>query len=463
MNTGTYDQFSLMNAGWPAGCLLLAYAAWQPVRRSAARSEDWSGVAVSIGCAAIAVGVLLYDHFVRVSVFTLVLATATVFGVLLRLALTFLDHRRLSARSMHAAHTDSITGLGNRRALLRRIGELLEADGQPRFVVVLLDLNGFKEYNDSFGHLAGDALLARLGVRLAEALPEGGQAFRMGGDEFCAIVEETSTFGAARLAAVAGAALSDRGEGFEIDSAWGHIIAPVEANTPTEILKLADRRMYAAKAVRSSVSRQTARLLVRALAEREASLADHISDVADLAEQIGARLGLALEQCEQVRRAAELHDVGKMAIPDAILLKTGPLDDDEWVFVRRHTLTGEWILSAAPGARERRPAGAVVARALGRHRLPRRACRRADPARVAHRHRRRRLRRDGQRPAVPRRAHARGGARRAAGERRARSSTRRSSTSRSSSSPRASASCAPPPPPPSAAGAPERRTPRDCP
>ena len=51
---------------------------------------------------------------------------------------------------------------------------------------------------------------------------------------------------------------------------------------------------------------------------------------------------------EQVRRAAELHDVGKMAIPDAILLKTGPLDDDEWVFVRRHTLTGEWILSAAP-------------------------------------------------------------------------------------------------------------------
>ena len=94
-----------------------------------------------------------------------------------------------------------MTGLGNRRALIAHLDErLLRQDGQRRFVLVLLDLNGFKEYNDSFGHLAGDALLARLGGRLADALPEGGQAFRMGGDEFCAIVEETSTLGAARLA-----------------------------------------------------------------------------------------------------------------------------------------------------------------------------------------------------------------------------------------------------------------------
>jgi diguanylate cyclase (GGDEF)-like protein len=348
VNAGTYTEFSLMNIGWPAGCLLLAYAAWQPARRAPSVSEDWSGVTISIVCAGLAVGVLLYDHANRVSPFTLMLATATIFGVLLRLALTFRDHRRLTHRSIEAAHTDSITGLGNRRALVRRMEELLDAEEQPPFVLVLLDLNGFKEYNDSYGHLAGDGLLARLGDRLAAALPAGGQAFRMGGDEFCAIVEETDALGAPRIAALAGAALSERGEGFDIDSSWGHVVAPREANSPSELLKLADRRMYAAKAVRSSASRQTARLLVRALGEREPSLADHISDVADLAEEIGLRFGLSAERLEQIRRAAELHDVGKMAIPDAILLKTGPLDDDEWVFVRRHTLTGEWILSAAP-------------------------------------------------------------------------------------------------------------------
>ncbi len=346
---GTYDELSLMNAGWPAGCLLLAYAAWRPRESLRARAEDWSSVAVSIGSAGLAVAVLVYDHFHRVSVLTLILASATLAAVLLRLALTFREQRRLVAANLLDAHTDSITGLGNRRALLRHIeAGLAETGEERRLVVVLLDLNGFKEYNDSFGHLAGDALLARLGARLAAAMPEGGHAFRMGGDEFCAVVEETSALAAARIGAIAGAALSDHGEGFDIDSAWGHVVAPDEADTATEILKLADRRMYAAKAARSSIGRQSARLLVRALEEREPSLAEHISEVVGLAEEIGTRVGLAPERLEQVRRAAELHDVGKMAIPDAILLKTGPLDDDEWVFVRRHTLTGEWILSAAP-------------------------------------------------------------------------------------------------------------------
>jgi diguanylate cyclase (GGDEF)-like protein len=350
VNVGSYNTLSWMNLGWPAACLLLAFAAWQPARRVRARAEGWSGIAVSIGCAAIAVGVLVYDHFVRVSPLTLVLASASVVGVLLRLALTFRDHLRLLDTSRAEALTDSITGLGNRRALLAHLEERLSEciDGR-RLVLVLLDLNGFKEYNDSFGHLAGDALLTRMGGRLAHALlPEGGHAFRMGGDEFCAVVEESGEAGAARVGAIAGAALSDRGEGFDIDSAWGHVIAPDEATNPTEILKIADRRMYASKAVRSSIGRQTAQLLVRALGERDAALGEHVSEVADVAVAVGDRLGLPPERLEAVRRAAELHDVGKMAIPDAILLKTGPLDDDEWVFVRRHTLTGEWILSAAP-------------------------------------------------------------------------------------------------------------------
>ena len=348
VNVGSYSELTLMNMGWPVACLLLAFAAWQPARRVIAREEGWSGIAVCIVCAAMAVGVLVYDHFDRVSPFTLALAIASLFGVLVRLALTFRDHLRLLRTSRHEAATDTVTGLGNRRALFAHLDEpLMECAPDRRCVVVLLDLNGFKEYNDSFGHLAGDALLARLGARLETALPDG-RAFRMGGDEFCAVVGESDELGAARIAAVAGAALSDHGEGFHIDAAWGFVTAPDEADTPTEVIKLADRRMYASKAVRSSVGRQTADLLVRALEERDAALGEHVSEVADVAVAVAARLGLTAERLEQVRRAAELHDVGKMAIPDAILLKTGPLDDDEWVFVRRHTLTGEWILSAAP-------------------------------------------------------------------------------------------------------------------
>src|SRR5262249_47293084 len=139
------------------------------------------------------------------------------------------------------------------------------------------------------------------------------------------------------------------GEGFDVDSAWGVVVAPNEGETPVEILKLADRRMYAFKAAeRSSIGRQTARLLVRSLEEREPARGEEVSQVANIAVAVGKELGLTGRRLELLRQVAELHDVGKMAIPDAILLKTGPLDDDDWVFVRRHTLTGEWILSAAP-------------------------------------------------------------------------------------------------------------------
>ena len=96
------------------------------------------------------------------------------------------------------------------------------------------------------------------------------------------------------------------------------------------------------------------------------------------------------EELDEVVRAAELHDVGKIAIPDAILHKPGPLDDDEWAFMRQHTVIGERILAPRPRC-ARSPARARQPRALGRHRLPRRPRGRGDPARRPDRRRRARL------------------------------------------------------------------------
>src|SRR4029079_10080547 len=83
---------------------------------------------------------------------------------------------------------DALTGLGNRRALLQVIEQrVLAADAPQTTMLVLFDLNGFKQYNDTYGHPAGDALLARLGARLAGAVADAGVAYRMGGDEFCVL------------------------------------------------------------------------------------------------------------------------------------------------------------------------------------------------------------------------------------------------------------------------------------
>jgi two-component system cell cycle response regulator len=99
---------------------------------------------------------------------------------------------------------------------------------------------------------------------------------------------------------------------------------------------------------RSSAGAQSKDVLRQALSERNPDLGHHTTSVAALAEAVAGRIGLARPQIEEVRIAAELHDIGKVAIPDAILQKPGPLDESEWEFVRSHTIIGERIVSAAP-------------------------------------------------------------------------------------------------------------------
>ena len=258
------------------------------------------------------------------------------------------------------ALSDVLTGLGNRRALMADLDAAF-ADQTPRpgrrAVLALFDLDGFKEYNDSFGHPAGDELLARLGERLRITIGGLGTAYRMGGDEFCVLTNLSGDDGEA-ISGLAAAALSDDGEAFHIGCSYGSAVLPAEASTSEEALSVADQRMYAQKTSgRKSAGRQSTDVLLRVLGERSIDLEEHTSDVARLAQQTARRLGLSTEDVRRTALAAELHDIGKTAIPDAILNKPGPLNDDEWAFMRRHTLIGERIISAAPSLA---PAGELV-------------------------------------------------------------------------------------------------------
>jgi HD-GYP domain-containing protein (c-di-GMP phosphodiesterase class II) len=133
---------------------------------------------------------------------------------------------------------------------------------------------------------------------------------------------------------------------------------PQEATTPEYALQLADKRMYAHKNGRPSGAREQAHdVLIHILQAKHPDLIDHASDVARLASHVGARLGMSAEQLAELARAAALHDIGKVGIPDAILDKPGPLNADDWSYMRQHTVIGERILSAAPALR---PVAAIV-------------------------------------------------------------------------------------------------------
>jgi diguanylate cyclase (GGDEF)-like protein len=261
------------------------------------------------------------------------------------------ENVRVQMRTAHeqikvAALTDSLTGLGNRRKLLADLDRL--AAERREALLVILDLDGFKAYNDTFGHPAGDSLLARLGQRLADAVGDHGAAYRLGGDEFCA-VWHVGEAGRAQAECICAAALRERGEGFTVTAAHGGVSMPTEAPTPEEALHAADMRMYSLKhSARPSSGVQSRDVLLRALAELRPQLGEHINAVTVMAEDVARRLGMAPHMVEQVAHAAQLHDVGKIAMPDAILNKPGPLSDEEWSFMHRHTIIGERIVNAAP-------------------------------------------------------------------------------------------------------------------
>jgi diguanylate cyclase (GGDEF)-like protein/putative nucleotidyltransferase with HDIG domain len=215
---------------------------------------------------------------------------------------------------------------------------------------MLFDLDGFKSYNDTFGHPAGDALLAHLGMKLAASVASYGEAYRLGGDEFCAVVtvEEDRL---EEVMAGASLALSERGEEFSITASHGVVLLPHEAATLEQALQLADERMYSHKHGRSGAREQARDVLMRTMQAKQPDLRQHSSEVADLAVAVARRLGMDGEEIDEIARAAELHDVGKVGIPDVILDKPAGLDATEWELMYQHTILGERILNAAPALR----------------------------------------------------------------------------------------------------------------
>ncbi|HEV2999083.1 MAG TPA: HD-GYP domain-containing protein, partial [Solirubrobacteraceae bacterium] len=144
-------------------------------------------------------------------------------------------------------------------------------------------------------------------------------------------------------------ALSASGEGFSITSSYGSVTLPTETDDPELALQLADERMYAYKdSSRASAGKQTRDLALQILAVHAPELHEHASHVATLVESVGRRLGLKDQELADAVHAAELHDIGKVAIPFAVLHKPGPLDGEEWELMRRHPAIGANILSAAP-------------------------------------------------------------------------------------------------------------------
>ncbi len=341
----------VFDALWPASAVVLGWAAWQAPRPSAVIGLDGMRLLVfPVAFALAALGLLALQGSHQIHDAAYILAVCTIAGVIARMGLTFSENLALTDRSREEALTDALTGLGNRRRLLLALEDVLQsASSREPWALLLFDLNGFKAYNDTFGHPLGDALLSRLGAKLAQVTEPDGQAHRLGGDEFC-VLTRVGVRSLEEITTATIAALSERGRGFEITTACGWIMLPAEAEESAAAMALVDKRLYADKRSRQSTDApdQLRDVLLQVMAEREPDLHAHLHEVAVMARTVGKRMGMAGEELEILVRAAELHDVGKVAVPEAILDKRASLEPGERAIIERHSEVGERILAASP-------------------------------------------------------------------------------------------------------------------
>ena len=259
---GVTGQVALMaDALVATGAIGMAAAGYADSGESEQRAPVAHGMLVPVGSGAVALGVLALGAPLDLNPAALALAAVALALALVRMGFALRENDKLLGESRVEAATDALTGLPNRRSLKADLSAALEA-GAPH-VLVLIDLNGFKSYNDAFGHAAGDAVLTRLGAALTRTVRGRGAAYRMGGDEFCVLAgcppEQAEAF-SARCAAAMGL----RGQGFSITAAHGAVTIPGEHGSAAAALALADERMYQRKrGGRVPAARQSANVLAR--------------------------------------------------------------------------------------------------------------------------------------------------------------------------------------------------------
>jgi diguanylate cyclase (GGDEF)-like protein len=286
-----------------------------------------------------------------------------------------IENSRLFTKSEEIARIDGITELFNRRHFDERMRE--EIDRHSRYgdilSILLIDLDNFKKYNDTYGHLAGDRLLVQAAAMIKSSIRSSDQAFRYGGDEFAVILPHSSTMDsfsvAERMREKIAEAMSARQ--LDISVSIGVASWPGDGATLDDLCNAADMALYYAKRTgqnRTSIASRTLfslnepsvninsdaevlstiYALAATLEARDKYTYGHSRRVSRYAVTVAEQLNLRPEQVALVSAAALLHDIGKVGIPDNVLNKEGKLLDEEWELLKQHPRLSATIVGHVP-------------------------------------------------------------------------------------------------------------------
>lgn len=248
----------------------------------------------------------------------------------------------------YLSYNDSLTGIHN-RAYLDEAMLRLNHDKFMPLSIIMGDVNGLKLVNDAFGHSAGDAYLLDIATILKRCCRPGDVLARWGGDEFVILLPRTELETAENICE----AIRRQCQLAEMDPIQPSIAlgAQVKLNTEKNIYEAlgeAEDTMYRNKLLEtSSIRNSIISSLGATLHERTFETKEHTERLQVLSTSFGKKLGLVANDLDKLVLFAALHDIGKMGIPDDILSKAGPLNDEEWEIVKKHPEIGYRIVQAS--------------------------------------------------------------------------------------------------------------------
>ena len=289
--------------------------------------------------------------------------------------------RRQNQELQVLATQDPLTRCLNRRAFFERFeAEFSRAQRYGHSLsCVMVDIDHFKLINDRYGHPVGDKVLQKVSGLLYECVRGSDSVCRYGGEEFCILLPETNTQGGLMTAERIRRTINTKSiSGFHVTVSLGVSSLESEPANPSELLSQADKALYEAKrrgrnvvvchseeiaclpdkdsgeSARPELGQKAADVyipqhvvnaLMLALEHRDIATAEHSRQVADLC--VAAAHGLmSISKCFVLEVAGLLHDIGKLGVPDSILLKPGPLTVEEWKIMRDHERRSEDVIAS---------------------------------------------------------------------------------------------------------------------
>jgi len=254
--------------------------------------------------------------------------------------------RIASERIEYLSYHDQLTGLYNRRFFEDELQRLDVARNLP-LCIMMADVNGLKLINDSFGHLMGDQLLKRVAIVLKEACRQDGFVARMGGDEFVILVPNSNALQTELLVErIHKMSANEKVGSMDLSISLGWEVKYTEHEEIREVLKRAENKMYKNKLFEGpSIRGNTINAIIKTLNEKNKREELHSHRVSYLCKKLAIALNFSDQEIQEIESVGLLHDIGKIAIDEAILNKSGKLTEDEYEEIKRHPEIGYRILS----------------------------------------------------------------------------------------------------------------------